>query len=87
MDTDHEDEVFDDDFDTDIQNQDIIIRKQIQSLDKQERDQVQLQAYYIFCMSFNLVIYRILAKKMWKNVFPWTGLNGSKILEMLEINF
>ena len=42
VDTDHEDEVFDDDFDTNIRNQDLIIRKQIQSLDKPEKNQVQL---------------------------------------------
>ena len=45
VDTDHEDEVFDDDFDMNIQNQDIIIRKQIQSLDKPEKNQVQLLTY------------------------------------------
>ena len=42
VDTDHEDEVFDEDFHTNIRNQDLIIRKQIQSLDKPEKNQVQV---------------------------------------------
>ena len=42
VDTDHEDEVFDEDFHTNIRNQDLIKRKQIQSLDKPEKNQVQV---------------------------------------------
>ena len=56
VDTDHEDEVFDDDFDTNSQNQDINIRKKNQSLDITGKDKVKLHTYkhtdslFILCM-------------------------------------
>ena len=70
VDTDHEDEVFDDDFDTNSQNQDINIRKKNQSLDITGKDKVKLHTYkhtdslFILCMRYNFVICRLKTKKI-----------------------